>query len=49
MDIQVLEIPYEDRTSEWMTLANDRFRFQRRIQQTAIVLEPMLKRHLLNN
>lgn len=49
MDIQVLEIPYEDRTSEWMTLANDRFRFQRRILQTAIVLEPMLKRHLLNN
>lgn len=47
MKLTVYEIPYEERASEWMTMALDRSRFQRRIEQTGLIIEPMLKRRLL--
>lgn len=46
MNLTVYEIPYEERRSEWMTVAADRFRFERRIQLTGLLIEPMLKKHL---
>jgi hypothetical protein len=39
-------IPYEDRKGEWMTMASDRYRFQRRINQTSEILRPVLEKHL---
>lgn len=32
-EIKVYLIPYEDRRSEWMQIAADRFRFERRVRQ----------------
>lgn len=46
MNLTVHEIPYEDRVSEWMTVSLDRHRFERRIQQTGLIIEPVLKRRL---
>lgn len=46
MNLTVYEIPYEDRVSEWMTVSLDRHRFERRIQQTGLIIEPVLKRRL---
>lgn len=46
MNLTVYEIPYEDRVSEWMTLSLDRHRFERRIQQTGLIIEPVLKLRL---
>lgn len=46
MNSTVYEIPYEERSSEWMTVALDRSRFERRIEQTGLIIEPMLKRKL---
>lgn len=46
MNLSVYEIPYEERASEWMTMAVYRYRFQRRIEPTGLIIEPVLKRHL---
>lgn len=46
MNLTVYEIPYEDRVSEWITVSLDRHRFERRIQQTSLIIEPVLKRRL---
>lgn len=44
--LEFFEVPNEDRTSEWMTAAVDRSRFERRIQETGCLIEPILKRRL---
>ena len=43
---QVYSLPAEDRKSPWMTVAADRFRFQRRIREVEQVLDPILKTHI---
>lgn len=40
--VKVYQLEPEDRKSEWMTIATDRYRFQTRIQQTAEILDPIL-------
>jgi O-acetyl-ADP-ribose deacetylase (regulator of RNase III) len=45
-DIAIVSIPFEDRKGVWMTLAADRFRFQRRIKQLSQILDPILRRHV---
>lgn len=40
--VKVYLLEPEDRKSEWMTFATDRYRFQTRIQQTAEILDPIL-------
>jgi len=37
-----LEDAGEDRSSQWMQHAVDRFRFRRRIDELAVILTPML-------
>lgn len=32
MELNVHELPFEDRTSEWVIIALDRFRFQKKIE-----------------
>lgn len=44
--LEIFEVPNEDRTSEWMTAAVDRSRFEQRIQETKCLIEPYLKRRL---
>ena len=39
-------IPREDRTSPWMAMAADRYRFQRRIREVEQVLNFVLQRHV---
>jgi len=36
------DITAKDRRGPWMRVAADRYRFLRRIQQTAIILDPIL-------
>ena len=38
---EVYILPIEDRKSPWMTIAGDRYRFQRRIREVEKVLEPV--------
>lgn len=45
-NLEIFEAPHEDRKSEWMTAAVDRSRFERRIQETGYLIEPILKRRL---
>jgi hypothetical protein len=45
-DIAIVNIAFEDRKRVWMTLAADRFRFQRRIKQLSQILDPILRRHV---
>lgn len=44
--ITVILIPYEERKGEWMTMALDRYRFKRRIENMSNILSPILKKHL---
>jgi hypothetical protein len=44
--ITIIEVPLEDRKGEWETLAVDRSRFQRRIDDIALILNPILESHL---
>ncbi len=41
-------IPHYDRRSPWMTIAADRFRFQRRIHETEDILRPVLLHKLVD-
>ena len=41
-------VPYYDRRSPWMTVAADRFRFERRILETEDILRPVLLHKLVN-
>lgn len=43
-ELKIYEVPNEDRTSEWMTAAADRSRFERRIEEMSRLLDPILKR-----
>lgn len=38
-------IPTEDRLSPWPMMARDRARFARRVEQTGVVLNDILKKH----
>ena len=40
--VTVHVLPYYDRRSPWMTVAADRFRFERRIRETENILHPVL-------
>ena len=42
--MKIYEVPNEDRTSEWMTAAADRSRFERRIEEMSHLLDPILKK-----
>lgn len=42
----IIYIPYEDRKGEWMTMALDRYRFQRRIYHASKVLNPILEKNI---
>jgi hypothetical protein len=44
--VTIIEVPFEDRKGEWVTLAADRSRFQRRIDDAARILNPILKSHI---
>lgn len=39
--ITVILIPYEKRKGEWMTMALDRYRFKRRIENMSNILSPI--------
>ena len=41
--VTIIYLPYEDRTFPWIIMALDRCRFQRRIEESSRVLEPMLQ------
>ena len=41
-DVTVHVLPHYDRRSPWMTVAADRFRFERRIRETENILHPVL-------
>ncbi len=41
-------IPYYDRRSPWMTVAADRFRFERRTHETEDILRPVLLHKLVD-
>ena len=43
LKLQVHDVPIEDRTSDWMLMAADRFRFKRRIRQMEGILGPVLQ------
>lgn len=45
-ELKIYEVPNEDRMSEWMTAAVDRYRFERRIEEMSHLLDPILKRRL---
>lgn len=42
----IIFIPYEDRKGEWMTMALDRYRFQRGINHVSKILNPILEKNL---
>lgn len=42
--MKIYEVPNEDRTSEWMTAAADRIRFERRIEEMSHLLDPLLRK-----
>jgi hypothetical protein len=42
---RVYDLPPEDRKSDWIQIAADRFRFQRRIRHLENLLRPLLKQH----
>ena len=46
---RVYDLPPEDRKSDWILIAADRFRFQRRIQHLERILGPVLQKKLLNH
>lgn len=43
-ELKIYEVPNEDRTSEWMTAAVDRIRFERRIEEMSHLLDPLLRK-----
>lgn len=43
---KIILIPYEDRKGEWMSMALDRYRFQRRIKNASDIISPVLEKHL---
>lgn len=45
-NVHTLLVPYEDRKGEWMNYAIDRAHFRRRIQQTEIILLPILNKKI---
>ena len=48
MRVTVHIAPYYDRRSPWMTVAADRFRFERRIREIGDTLRPVLLHKLVN-
>lgn len=44
--VTVILIPYEERKGEWMTMALDRYRFKRRIENASNIISPVLEKHL---
>ena len=46
LKLQVHDVPIEDRTSDWMLMGADRFRFKRRIRQMEEILGPVLQAHM---
>ena len=48
MHVAVNIAPYYDRRSPWMTVAADRFRFERRIREIEDTLRPVLLHKLVN-
>ena len=48
MRVTVHIAPYYDRRSPWVTVAADRFRFERRIRESETTLRPVLLHKLVN-
>lgn len=43
-NVHTLLVPYEDRKGEWMKYTIDRAHFRRRIQQTEMILLPIMNK-----
>ena len=48
MNVTVHIAPYNDRRSQWIAAAADRFRFERRIHETEDILWPVLLHKLVD-
>ena len=48
MCVTVHAVPYYDRRSPWMTVAADRFCFERRIREMEDILKPVLLHKLVD-
>lgn len=44
--ITLILIPYEERKGAWMTMALDRYRFKRKIEDLSNIISPILAKQL---